>query len=129
MKFSATYKRILLLGLWLICGMTVVGLQSGRYFYEPLAMQTAPTQEAEQEQKATQESDKQAGEEQNFAQITIASEALLPILKTLPQPVIFQIMELAVIEEISLPVLLVQPVAQAGYFKILFRQIISPNAP
>ena len=130
MKNPAPHKRILLLSLWLLCGLAVVGLQSGRYFLEPLVV----AQEIEQEAQTTSQSDtptqeEQEPAEQEYATVSIASEALLPILKNLPQPLIFQYMELVLIEEVNLPAPVVKTVTQTGYFKILFRQIISPNAP
>lgn len=66
---------------------------------------------------------------ENVSVLTAVYEAIVPIYKIQIAVIYSAILELELIEEIIENVNVDLPLPQSGYFKILFRNFISPNAP
>lgn len=122
MKKNPAYMRVLLLSIWLLCGLVVTSLQSAQYWAEPAI---AAVQQQAQEDETQQEAPVQDGK----ALLDIADEVLLPLVQHLPTPVIALLPMPAATPAIEIPQVNYLLPAQTKYFRILFRQIISPNAP
>lgn len=122
MKKNPAYRRILLLSIWLICGLVVTSLQSAQYLIEPaLAAVQQSTEESESPQDAPAEN--------TMAVLDIADEVLLPLAQHLPAPAIALLDAPVILFSFDVPQETYLLPAQTKYFRILFRQIISPNAP
>jgi len=111
--------KFLLLLLALVCNCLATG-----YAY---TVSTAPTKAtANTAEQGTNDDEQHPEEEATYVQ---AYEALVPILKGPVTPVLCCIQEIALVVSYDYPLLTVHTPTSTVYHKVLFRRIISPNAP